>query len=64
VDGKPAGYVGSDPQFSADGKHLFTTRTVPVAVGRPAMELLMDGRPIVKAEKPRPSVARCSSPGE
>lgn len=50
VDGKPAGYVGGDPQFSADGKHLFTTRTIPVAVGRPAMEVLMDGRPILKAE--------------
>lgn len=50
VDGKPAGYVGSDPQFSADGKHLFTTRTIPVAQGRPAMEVLMDGRPMLRAE--------------
>jgi hypothetical protein len=50
VDGKPAAYLGGDPQFSADGKHLYTTRTVPVAVGRPAMELLLDGRPMLRAE--------------
>jgi Tol biopolymer transport system component len=53
VDGKPAPYLGSDPQFSADGKHLFTTRVIPVAVGRPAMELLLDGRPMLRAEGAR-----------
>jgi hypothetical protein len=47
VDGKPAGYLASEPLFTPDGKHLFTKLTVPS--GRTSVtEVLLDGKPIMK----------------
>jgi hypothetical protein len=51
VDGKLVPNVGLNPQFSADGAHLFTMRDASPAQGRAVTELLLDGRPIVRAEK-------------
>jgi hypothetical protein len=45
VDGKRAPYVGTQPQFTADGQHLYTTVGVPHAS---AMDVLMDGKPIMR----------------
>jgi hypothetical protein len=47
IDGKPAGYLGSEPQFTADGKHLFTK--VSYSRPTPYTEVLLDGKPIMKA---------------
>ena len=47
VDGKPAGYAGVDPEFNADGSHLFTRNRVP---GQSAVDLLMDGRRLFRAD--------------
>jgi hypothetical protein len=49
IDGKVAPYVGFNPVFTADGTHLYTTRDVSPAVGRPTTELLLDGRPLMRA---------------
>lgn len=51
VDGKVMPYVGFNPQFTADGAHLFTSRDASPVQGRPVTELLLDGRPILRAEK-------------
>jgi hypothetical protein len=45
VDGKRAPYVGTQPQFTADGLHLYTTVSVPRTS---AMDVLMDGKPIMR----------------
>jgi hypothetical protein len=47
LDGKPAGYLASKPQFTFDGKHLFTQ----VYYSRPTSytEVLLDGKSIMKA---------------
>lgn len=51
VDGKPAGYDGEKPRFSADSKHLFATMRAAASPGvAPATVLLMDGKPILKAD--------------
>ena len=44
VDGQAAGYTGVDPEFNADGSHLFTRSLVP---GQAAVDL--DGRRLVRA---------------
>jgi len=47
LDGKPAGYMGGNPQFTADGKHLFTE--MMYSRPTPYTEVLLDGKPIMKA---------------
>jgi hypothetical protein len=49
VDGRIAPYLAFNPVFTADGAHLYTTRDVSPAVGRPTTELLVDGRPLLRA---------------
>ncbi|MGE3618514.1 MAG: hypothetical protein AB7L66_21770, partial [Gemmatimonadales bacterium] len=49
VDGKPAGYAGFDPIFSADGTRLYTTREVRPAQGAPVTEVLINGRLVARA---------------
>ncbi len=46
VDGKPAGYKGGDPRFTADGKHLITRVE---QLGVPGVEMLLDGKPWFRA---------------
>ncbi len=55
IDGKPAGYAGGYPQWSADSQHLYTQRTIPVPGGHPgaAQELMLDGKPIMRADSLR-----------
>ena len=51
VDGKPAGYQGSNPQWSADSQHLFTQIQFPMGPGRGmGTEVLLDGKPIMRAQ--------------
>jgi hypothetical protein len=50
VDGKPAGYDATNPQFTADGKHLFTRTQLP---GGQGVEILADGKPYVRAANVR-----------
>jgi WD40 repeat protein len=51
VDGKPAGYLGENLQFSADSRHLFATVRAPAPPGVAApILLLMDGKPVLKAD--------------
>jgi hypothetical protein len=50
VDGKPVGYLGGDLQFSADSKHLFATVRASAASPGSPMLLLMDGKPVLKAD--------------
>lgn len=47
VDGKPAGYLASNPQFTFDGKHLITQNSY--SRPQPYEEVLLDGKPIMKA---------------
>ncbi|HYW49818.1 MAG TPA: hypothetical protein VE861_04380 [Gemmatimonadaceae bacterium] len=49
VDGKPAPGIGGNPVFTSDGRHLYTTRDASPAQGRPATELLLDGRVVVRS---------------
>jgi hypothetical protein len=46
VDGKPAGYVGGEPQFTADSLRLITKVIVPRAG---AVDVLVDGKPFIRA---------------
>ena len=51
VDGKPAGYQGGAPQWTADSKHIYSQ----VNFNSPAthsngVDLLLDGKPIVRAQ--------------
>jgi Tol biopolymer transport system component len=50
VDGKVAPYVAGEPQFTADGLHLITKRIVP---GTSNTDVLLDGKPIMRAISPR-----------
>ena len=51
VDGKPTGYLSAPVQFSADSKHLFSIASAPASPGMaPPKLLLMDGKPILKAD--------------
>jgi hypothetical protein len=47
VDGKTAPYNAGEPQFTADGLHLFTKRMVPRAS---LTEVLANGQPFMRAE--------------
>lgn len=45
LDGKPTPYQAGEPQFTADGLHLFTKRMIPSAG---ATEVLADGAPFMR----------------
>ncbi len=50
VDGKLAPYVAGALQFTGDGTHLFSQRTVTLGPGKgAATEVLVDGRPMMRA---------------
>ncbi|MDX2206648.1 MAG: hypothetical protein SFU57_03315 [Gemmatimonadales bacterium] len=51
VDGKPAPTLGFTPVFTGDGLHLYTQKITIPRVGPQVTELLLDGRPIVRAFK-------------
>jgi Tol biopolymer transport system component len=51
VDGKPAGYQGGDPQWTADSKHLYTQNRQGQAT-----DLMFDGKPIARAFNFRVSI--------
>jgi hypothetical protein len=54
VDGKLAPYVAGTLQFTADGSHLFSQRTVPPVQGRGGgIEVLVDGKPMMRAQSVR-----------
>ena len=48
VDGNPAPYFGNEPQWSADSQHLYTKVAAPNRI--PAMDVLQDGKPVMRAE--------------
>jgi hypothetical protein len=50
VDGKPAPYRGGSPQWSADSRHLYTQ--IPVMRGNTLVgnDLLLDGKPMMRAD--------------
>jgi hypothetical protein len=48
VDGKPSPFPGGEPQMTADGLHVFTKRQVPGP--NPTVEVLLDGKPIMRAQ--------------
>lgn len=51
VDGKPAGYQGGAPQWSADSKHLFTQLNFnSPQTHKTGVDLLLDGKPIMRAQ--------------
>jgi Tol biopolymer transport system component len=52
VDNKPMNIPGGNPQWSADSKHLFTSLTGPAPTDRggSVMEVLLDGKPYMKAQ--------------
>ncbi|HKW63275.1 MAG TPA: hypothetical protein VJN89_12070 [Candidatus Acidoferrum sp.] len=51
VDGKPAGYQGGVPQWSADSKHLFTQLPFnSPQTHKTGVDLLLDGKPIMRAQ--------------
>lgn len=50
VDGKPSTFAGGEPQMTADGLHVITKRVVP---GTNATEVLLDGKPIMRAQTPQ-----------
>ena len=52
LDGKPIGIAGGAPQWTADSKHIFTTRNVPLPGTRQGStwEVLLDGKPIMRAD--------------
>lgn len=50
VDGKPTGYQGGDPRFTADGRHLFTRTALP---GGQGIVILLDGKPYIRARDAR-----------
>ncbi|MEO8224722.1 MAG: hypothetical protein ABI661_07930 [Gammaproteobacteria bacterium] len=49
VDGKPAPALGFTPVFTGDGLHLYTQKITIPRVGPQITELLLDGRPIIRA---------------
>lgn len=51
VDGKPAPTLGFSPVFTGDGLHLYTQRITIPSVGPQVTEVLLDGRPIIRAFK-------------
>jgi hypothetical protein len=55
VDGKIAPYVAGALQFTADGSHLFSQRTVPGPGS--VTEVLVDGKPMLRAQSIRLTMA-------
>jgi hypothetical protein len=53
IDGKPAPYLGGSPQWSADSKHLYTQIPVMKAYTVVGNDLLLDGKPVMRAESIR-----------
>ena len=51
VDGKPAPTLGFTPVFTGDGLHLYTQKITRPRVGPQVTEVLLDGRPILRAEQ-------------
>lgn len=51
IDGKPAGYAGTDPQWSADSKHLYTKLGVSVPEHGSVEQLQLDGKPILRGTR-------------
>lgn len=54
VDGKPAGYQGGAPQWSGDSKHLFTVIRTNVPGRGTVEDLLLDGKPVMRATSIKP----------
>jgi WD40 repeat protein len=54
VDGKPAGYQGGAPQWSGDSKHLFTVLSTSVPGRGNVEDLLLDGKPVMRATSIKP----------
>jgi hypothetical protein len=51
VDGKPTGYQGGAPQWTADSKHIYSQVTFnSPATHTNGVDLLLDGKPIVRAQ--------------
>jgi hypothetical protein len=51
LDGKSAGYSGTDPKFTGDSQHLLVRTQIPAPNGRgQALQVLLDGKPWLKAE--------------
>lgn len=52
IDNQPAPYAAGSPQWTADSQHLYTQRTVRVPNSRTgtAQEVLLDGKPIMRAD--------------
>lgn len=51
IDGKLAPYLGGDPQWSADSRHLYTLRRIRLAGGRCCgVEALRDGKPFLRGD--------------
>ena len=51
LDGKAAGYTGTDPRFTGDSQHLLVRTQIPAPNGRgQALQVLLDGKPWLKAE--------------
>jgi WD40 repeat protein len=55
VDGRPAGYQGMEPEFTADGKHLFTKirNANPASLTGQDIVVLLDGKPYLRAQDAR-----------
>lgn len=52
LDGKPAGYAGTEPKFTGDGKHLLVRTYVKTDKGNgQALQVLVDGKPFLKAQE-------------
>lgn len=51
VDGKPVPYPGGNPQWSADSKHLYTTAIFNPPHGGASQDLLLDGKPLMRATR-------------
>ena len=58
VDGKPAGYQGSDPIFTGDGLHLLTRTQL---AGNQGVGILADGKPFIRAQDVKLYIAPAGS---
>jgi hypothetical protein len=61
VDGNPAAYFGTEPQWSADSQHLYTKVAAPNRI--PAVDVLQDGKPVLRAEGVRLFISPVGSLG-
>lgn len=51
VDGKVAPYQAGNPQWSADSQHLYTTKLTIIPGKGQVTDLLLDGKPIMRANQ-------------